>query len=78
MRRLVFFALSAVAACSQKQPHGKNATGKVTVKAPKVDAEVPAMGSTYQKAYDLAKKEVTKDNAEVELDTIEHAVNKDM
>ena len=78
MRRFAIVGLFVLAACGKEQPHGKNATGNVTVKAPAVAAEVPAMGSTYQEAYDLAKKEVSKDNADDELDTLEHAINKDM
>jgi hypothetical protein len=80
MKTLVLATLFALAVgCGKEQPHGKNATSTtVNVKAPTVENEVAAMGSTYQEAYELAKKEVTKDNAEDELDTIEHNVNKGM
>lgn len=72
-------ALAGCKGCSTEAPHGKNATStSVTVEAPSVDADVPTMGATYQEAYELAKKEVTKDNAEDELDTLEHDIDKGM
>lgn len=75
----VALALVAAAACGAEKPHGKNAASTdVKVTTPSVAGDVAPMGSTYRDAYELAKKEITKDNAADELDRIEHDVNKDM
>lgn len=74
----VMLAASAVA-CSKKtdSPTSKpQDSGPVTVKEPKLERDVPEMGSTYREAYDEAKKEITKDNVEDKLDDLEKDVNK--
>jgi hypothetical protein len=66
----------ALSACGGKQPRGKQGGGTVTVTEPTLDRDVPEMSATYQEAYDEAKKEITKDNANDKLDELEHDINK--
>ena len=70
-----------VSSCAKKQDSPGNkatATGPVTVTEPALERDVPEMGATYREAYEEAKREITKDNAEDKLDELEHDVNKGM
>jgi hypothetical protein len=82
MRRYAIAACTVVAlaaGCGKKEhsPGSKpTTTGPVTVKEPKLERDVPEMGSAYKEAYEEAKRDINKDNAEDKLDELEHDVNK--
>lgn len=72
----VMAAMVVLASCGKQEPRGKQGGGSVAVKEPKLERDVPEMGATYNEAFEEARKEITKDNAEDMLDAIEHDVNK--